>query len=90
MTLTSMAMAPPCPRSGRVACAQSPTPVRHPSNQGCPDCTFLHHAQDDTCACPQGVHAIWHEIIAKILSHSSYLIAGILITASVASNGFGL
>ena len=41
-TPTSMAMAPPCPRSGRVACAQSPTPLRQPSNQGSPGFTCLH------------------------------------------------
>ena len=41
---TSMAMAPPCPRSGRVACAQSPTPLRQPSNQASPGFTRLQEA----------------------------------------------
>ena len=41
-TRTSIAIAPPCPRSGRVACAQSPTPLRQPSNQGSPGITCLH------------------------------------------------
>ncbi len=45
-----MAMAPPCPRSGRVAWAQSPTPVRQPSNQGLPASTCLQHV---LAVCPQ-------------------------------------
>ena len=81
MTLTSMAMAPPCPRSGRVACAQSPTPVRHPSNQGCPGCTCLHMPKTTCGVCTQHVLAIWHEDIAQMLSHSSHLIDGTFSTA---------
>ena len=42
---TSTAMAPPCMRSGRVACAQSPTPVRQPSNQDSPALTGLQDNQ---------------------------------------------
>ena len=63
MTLTSMAMAPPCPRSGRVACAQSPTPVRQPSNQGCPGCTCLQadHVLSNVFMCME--HSTFHHCL---------------------------
>ena len=48
---TSSAMAPPWPRSGRVACALSPIPVMHPSNQGLPACTRLHAHATSTASC---------------------------------------
>ena len=54
---TSTAMAPPCMRSGRVACAQSPTPVRQPSNQGSPAMTGLQGTSQSIVRVVQRIHA---------------------------------